>query len=63
MFLQPIFFLQFYPINGAAPSDPCHFSKVPKTCEQPQVLAIVLPDSCQIEDFTSTTSILRQTEK
>jgi len=32
-------------INGGAPSDPCHFLKVTKTCEQPQVLAIVLPNS------------------
>jgi len=46
IFLQPIFFFAVLSnINGGAPSDPCHFLKVTKTCEQPQVLAIVLPNS------------------
>lgn len=39
------FFAVLSNINGGAPSDPCHFLKVTKTCEQPQVLAIVLPNS------------------
>ena len=64
IFLQPIFFFAVLSnINGGAPSDPCHFLKVTKTCEQPQVLAIVLPNSCQIKDFELMTSILRQTER
>ena len=64
IFLQPIFFFAVLSnINGGAPSDPCHFLKVTKTCEQPQVLAIVLPNSCQIKDFELMTSILRQTDR
>ena len=44
VFLKPIFFLHFWTMEGMAPSDPFHFSEVPKTCEQPRVPAIDVPE-------------------
>jgi hypothetical protein len=44
VFLQPVFFLHFWPMEEMVPSDPFHFSEAPKTCEQPHVPAADVPE-------------------
>ena len=57
VFLQPVFFLHLWPMEGMAP-DPCHFSEVPKTCEQPHALVINVPERSTY-CLSLVTSILR----
>jgi len=45
-------------MEGMAPSDPCHFSEVPKTCEQPHALVIDVPERSTY-CLSLVTSILR----
>jgi len=56
--MQPVFFLHLWPMEGMAPSDPCHFSEVPKTCEQPHALVINVPERSTY-CLSLVTSILR----